>query len=164
MVSLLCGLFILRCGSVFMFCWLHFRYKALVPRLYSLPGTSQTGFKRGPSSCFCVVKDNKTNSWTIIIWRKKFLKCYFEKLLKSKNVQLVTFIVKGYVTCEFKWNDIWTSTRDRCPNYTWQHFLLKSSLRDMLHTSWLHEFLSERNVLFRTWSGRPSYEVASNKF
>ena len=149
MVSLLCGLFILRCGFVFMFCWLHFRYKALVPRLYSLPGTSQTGFKRGPSSCFCVVKDNKTNSWTVIIWRKKFLKCYFEKLLKSKNVQLVTFIVKGYVTCEFKWNDIWTSTRDRCPNYTWQHFLLKSSLRDMLHTS---------------WSGRPSYEVASNKF
>ena len=40
-----------------LFCWLHFRYKALVPRLYSLPGTSQTGFKRGPSSCFRVVKD-----------------------------------------------------------------------------------------------------------
>ena len=38
-----------------------FRYKALVPRLYSLQGTSQTGFKRGPSSCFRVVKDNKTN-------------------------------------------------------------------------------------------------------
>ena len=30
----------------------------------------------------------------------------FEKLLKSKNVQLVTFIVKDYVTCEFKWNDL----------------------------------------------------------
>ena len=39
------------CGFVFMFCWLHFRYKALAPRLYSLLATSQTGFKRGLSSC-----------------------------------------------------------------------------------------------------------------
>ena len=39
------------CGFVFMFCWLHFRYKALAPRLYSLLATSQTGFKTGLSSC-----------------------------------------------------------------------------------------------------------------
>ena len=32
--------------------------------------------------------------------RKKF-QCYFEKLLKSKAVQLVMLIVKDYVTCEF---------------------------------------------------------------
>ena len=39
------------CGFVFMFCWLHFRYKALAPRLYSLLATSQTSFKRGLNSC-----------------------------------------------------------------------------------------------------------------
>ena len=50
-VSSLRGLFIAWCGFVFMFCWLHFRYKALVPRSYSLLGTSQTGFKRRPISC-----------------------------------------------------------------------------------------------------------------
>ena len=50
-VTSLCGLFIMWCSFVFMFCWLRFRYKALVPRLYSLLGTSQTGFTRGPSSC-----------------------------------------------------------------------------------------------------------------
>ena len=32
---------------------------------------------------------------------EKKLYCYLEKLLKSKTVQLVTFIVKYYVTCEF---------------------------------------------------------------
>ena len=31
---------------------------------------------------------------------KKKNECYFEKLLKSKAVQLVTLIVKDYVTCE----------------------------------------------------------------
>ena len=31
---------------------------------------------------------------------KKKFQCYFEKLLKSKTVQLVTFIDKDYVTCE----------------------------------------------------------------
>ena len=36
---------------------------------------------------------------------KKKIQCYFEKLLKSKNLQFVTFIVKDYVTCESKWND-----------------------------------------------------------
>ena len=35
--------------------------------------------------------------------KKKF---YFEQLLKSKTVQLVTFIVKDYVTYEFTWNDL----------------------------------------------------------
>ena len=50
-VTSLCGLFIMWCGFVFMFCSLHFRYEALIPRLYSLLGTSQTGFKTGPSSC-----------------------------------------------------------------------------------------------------------------
>ena len=55
-----CGLFIIWCGFVFMFCWLHFRYEALVPRLYSLPRTSQTGFKRGPQFLlFRVGKDYK---------------------------------------------------------------------------------------------------------
>ena len=56
-----CGLFIMWCGFVFMFCWLHFRYKALVPRLYSLLGTSQTGFKRGPSSCSSAL--SKITKW-----------------------------------------------------------------------------------------------------
>ena len=51
---------------------------------------------------------------------KKKKKMLFWKLFKSKNVQLVTFIVKGYGTCEFKWNDLWTL-----------------------------QFLSQRNVLFR---------------
>ena len=32
---------------------------------------------------------------------KKKFQCYYEKLLLSKTVQLVTFIVKDYVTCEF---------------------------------------------------------------
>ena len=32
-------------------------------------------------------------------WKKKF-ECYFEKLLKSKAVKLVTLIVKDNVTCE----------------------------------------------------------------
>ena len=31
---------------------------------------------------------------------KEKFECYFEKLLKSKAVQLVTLIVKDYVTCE----------------------------------------------------------------
>ena len=31
---------------------------------------------------------------------------YFEKLLKSKTVQLVTFIVKDYVACDFTSNDL----------------------------------------------------------
>ena len=56
-----CGLFIMWCGFVFMFCWLHFRYKALVPRLYSLLGTSQTGFKRGLSSCSSAL--SKITKW-----------------------------------------------------------------------------------------------------
>ena len=33
----------------------------------------------------------------------------YEKLLLPKTVQLVTFIVKDYVTCKFTWNDLWTS-------------------------------------------------------
>ena len=32
---------------------------------------------------------------------KKKCQCYYEKLLLSKTVQLVTFIVKDSVTCEF---------------------------------------------------------------
>ena len=44
-----------------MFCSLHFRYKALVPRLYPLLGTSQTGFKRGPSSCSSAL--SKMTKW-----------------------------------------------------------------------------------------------------
>ena len=60
-VTSLCGLFIMWCGFVFMFCWLHFRYKALVPRLYSLLGTSQTGFTRGPSSCSSAL--SKITKW-----------------------------------------------------------------------------------------------------
>ena len=40
---------------------------------------------------------------------KEKFQCYYEKLLLSKTVQLVTFIVKDYVTCEFTWNDLWTS-------------------------------------------------------
>ena len=32
---------------------------------------------------------------------KKNFQRYFEKLLKSKTVQLVKFIDKDYVTCEF---------------------------------------------------------------
>ena len=31
---------------------------------------------------------------------------YFEKLLKSKTVQLVTYIVKDYVACDFTSNDL----------------------------------------------------------
>ena len=31
---------------------------------------------------------------------KKKFQCYFEKLLKSKAVQLVTLIVKDYATCD----------------------------------------------------------------
>ena len=42
---------------------------------------------------------------------KNKFKCYFEKVLNLKNVQLVTFIVKDYVTCEFKWNNLRISTR-----------------------------------------------------
>ena len=40
---------------------------------------------------------------------KEKFQCYYEKLLLSKTVQLVTFIVKDYVTSDFTWNDIWTS-------------------------------------------------------
>ena len=39
----------------------------------------------------------KTNHSNV---KKKF-QYYFEKLLKSKAVQLVTLVVKDYVTCEF---------------------------------------------------------------
>ena len=56
-----CGLFIMWCGFVFMVCWLHFRYEALVFRLYSVLGTSQTGFKRGPSSCSSAL--SKIKKW-----------------------------------------------------------------------------------------------------
>ena len=32
---------------------------------------------------------------------KEKFQCYYEKLLLSKTFQVVTFIVKDYVTCEF---------------------------------------------------------------
>ena len=37
---------------------------------------------------------------------KEKLKCYLEKLLKSKTVQLVTIKVRDYVTLEFMWNNL----------------------------------------------------------
>ena len=68
--SMSCGYFIMwfvhRCD--FIFCWLHFRYKALAPRLYSLLATCQTGFKRDLNSCsfpfllISVWRENITNS------------------------------------------------------------------------------------------------------
>ena len=44
--------------------------------------------------CFEKLTNEPTNL------KKKF-QCYYEKLLLSKTVQLVTFVVKDYVTCEF---------------------------------------------------------------
>ena len=52
------------------------------------------------------------------------IQCYYEKLLLSKTVHLVTFIVKDYVTCEFTWNDLWTSIQ-RVPAAWFNKIFLK---------------------------------------
>ena len=58
-----CGFFIMSCGYFVMWFRLYvlLTYEALVTRLYSLLETSQTGFKRGPSSCSSVL--SKIKKW-----------------------------------------------------------------------------------------------------
>ena len=82
---------------------------------------------------------------------KKKFQCYFEKLLTSKAVQLVTLIVKDYVTCEFT-----------CINA--RKFLDRHATYCYNYTSRPQEFLSQRSVLFRPLSNRSSNDFVSNKF
>ena len=94
-VTSLCGLFIIDvmkmwCGFVFMFCWLHFRYKALTPRLYSLLATSQTGFKRGLNSCSFAFL-------LISVWRENITKS-IPKDLKLESL-IPKLSLKMYQSC-----------------------------------------------------------------
>ena len=74
--------------------------------------------------------------------------CYFEKLLKSKTVQLVTFIVKDYVACDIHMERPLNNNAQPLPDST--------TLIDMLHKSRPPRFVSERSVLFRPRSNRAS--------
>ena len=78
------------CGFVFMFCWLHFRYKALTPRLYSLLATSQTGFKRGLNSCSFAFL-------LISVWRENITKS-IPKDLKLESL-IPKLSLKMYQSC-----------------------------------------------------------------
>ena len=96
---------------------------------------------------------------------KKNVNVLLKSCLKSKTVQLVTFMVKGYImlhvnsrTTTFE-NSLNINARPP-PDLT---TFSQSFLIDMLHKSRPQEFLSERSVLFRPRSDRASYVFASNK-
>ena len=71
----------------------------LVSPLKMQPYYSQSGRENvTPSSGTSVLASYKKVSHPNL--KKKF-QCYYEKLLLPRTMQLVTFIVKDYVTCEF---------------------------------------------------------------
>ena len=107
----------------------------LVSPLKMQPYYSQSGRENvTPSSGTSVLASYKKVSHPNL--KKKF-QCYYEKLLLSKTVQLVTFIVKDYVTCEFfehqrvhaaRLNNIFLKLFYRHPTYCYLQVDLKSFL------------------------------------
>ena len=104
--------------------------KAFVPRLYSLLGTGQTGFKRGPSSCSSAL--SKITKWreqaiipiTCSLWRKKISWRVFWRTSSSsllfrnllpKELSLKMYQSSRWWACTSWWNYDRGSSSSSCP-------------------------------------------------
>ena len=96
---------------------------------------------------------------------KKKFQCYYEKLLLSKTVQLVAFIIKSSIMLHVNSRET-TFEHQRVPAARFNIFL---KLFDR-HATYcylqvdLKSFLASGAFFFRPRSHRASYDFASNKF